>query len=128
MSDCMSEVDPADAVPVEPIPFVYAEDDISLASKPGWGVDYLDADWDSADLWSSYRHISSHRNALRGAARLENALWRVWTRDGGRDGVKLGRVDPRSIHWYVPPLICSLAKLQKRRKKEKKRKGILLTR
>jgi hypothetical protein len=78
-------------------PFIFAEDDISLHAsvQPAHCVDYLAHEWKTDDLWTSYKHVHSHRISLRASKRLENALWRVWWRD--YQGLK--RVDPEVIHW-----------------------------
>lgn len=78
-------------------PFIFAEDDISLhcSSQPAYCVDYLAHEWEVDDLWTSYKHVHSHREGIRASQRLENALWRVWWRDNRG----LERIDPEIIHW-----------------------------
>lgn len=78
-------------------PFIFAEDDISLhsSSQPAHCVDYLAHEWKTDDLWTSYKHVHSHREGIRASKRLENALWRVWWRDN--QGLK--RIGPDAIHW-----------------------------
>ena len=81
-------------------PFIFAEDDISISqhpTQPSHCVDFLAHEWKTDDLWASYKHVHSHREGIRGANRLENALWRVWWRE--QKGLE--RVDPEVIHWYV---------------------------
>ena len=96
--DTWSNASCATPPPTTP-PFIFAEDDISLhtSSQPAHCVDYLAHEWKTDDLWTSYKHVHSHRDGIRASKRLENALWRVWWRDSH----SIQRLDPEVIHWFV---------------------------
>ncbi|EGC43462.1 protein phosphatase type 1 complex subunit Hex2/Reg1 [Histoplasma capsulatum var. duboisii H88] len=70
-------------------------DDASIEDEPTRHVDYLSHDWKEEDIWSSWRYIASRRDAYNNGVRLENAVWRTWTKAKHR----LGTVTPESLNW-----------------------------
>ena len=76
-------------------PAEHAMDDTAVRSKPSRHIDYLSYNWKEEDIWSSWKHILSKRNAYSNGARLENALWRAWTKL--KD--ELQTVSPESVNW-----------------------------
>lgn len=81
--------------PVSPEHFKRAEDDTTVQDQPSQYVDYLSYDWEEEDIWSSWKHIVSKREVYSDTARLENALWRTWTKSQFR----LRTVPPESLNW-----------------------------
>ncbi|KAH9207779.1 hypothetical protein DL95DRAFT_482309 [Leptodontidium sp. 2 PMI_412] len=81
---------PVRSHPVEP-----AQDDTMVRDQPSRHVDYLCHDWKVEDIWSSRKHIVSERKAYCNSARLENALWRTWTKSQYR----LKTVLPETMDW-----------------------------
>lgn len=55
-------------------------DDMSIEDKPSRYVDYLSHDWKEEDIWCSWRYVMSRRNGYSNSLRLENAVWRTWTK------------------------------------------------
>lgn len=74
---------------------VAAMDDMDLQQLPTQQVDYLSHDWREEDLWASWRHIVSTKDAHSSSARLENAAWRMW----GRMRTNLQIISRESIEW-----------------------------
>ncbi|KAH6667386.1 hypothetical protein B0J14DRAFT_519511 [Halenospora varia] len=72
-----------------------AKDDAIVRDQPLRYIDYLSPDWKEEDVWSSWKHIVSKRNAYGNSARLENALWRTWTKSRYR----LKTVPPETLNW-----------------------------
>jgi hypothetical protein len=84
--------------PVSQDPIERAEDDTAVRTQPSRHVDYLSYNWNEEDIWSSWKHIVSKRKAYGNIARLENALWRTWTKSKN----KLKVVYPETLNWQVP--------------------------
>jgi Fungal protein of unknown function (DUF1752) len=76
-----------------------AEDDTSVKQEPSRHVDYLSHDWKEEDIWSSWRHIVSHRKIYGEKSRLENASWRTWAKQ--KDNLKT--VHPQNLNWLARP-------------------------
>jgi hypothetical protein len=76
-------------------PGEHVKDDTEVRLQPLKYVDYLSHDWKGGDVWLSWKHIVSKRNAYSNSARLENALWRAWTKSKN----KLKTVSPESLNW-----------------------------
>ncbi|PVH69731.1 hypothetical protein DL98DRAFT_522027, partial [Cadophora sp. DSE1049] len=66
-----------------------------VRDQPSRHVDYLCHDWKEEDIWSSWKHVVSKRKANSNSARLENALWRTWTKSRYR----LKTVPPETLDW-----------------------------
>jgi hypothetical protein len=81
--------------PDSPDPIEHAEDDTAVRIQPSRHVDYLSHNWKEEDIWSSWKHIVSKRNAYNNSARLENASWRTWTKSKN----KLKTVSPETLNW-----------------------------
>ncbi|KAF8847578.1 hypothetical protein BDZ45DRAFT_665639 [Acephala macrosclerotiorum] len=84
--------------PGSPVPAERAEhtkDDTMVRDQPSRNVDYLSHDWEQEDIWSSWKHIVSIRKAYGNIGRLENALWRTWTKSQYR----LKTVPPETLNW-----------------------------
>lgn len=85
--------------------FPYAKDDIINEPVTLHQVDYLSYTWDLAeDFWLSWRTLKTRRtdeenpfNNEFTKARLENAMWRTWTKQSSQ----LSTLDPERIAWYV---------------------------
>lgn len=71
------------------------EDDTAARMQPVRHVDYLSHEWREEDLWSTWKHIVSGRNAYSNSARLENASWRTWEKTRRN----LRTVSPGSVRW-----------------------------
>ncbi|KAH6667451.1 hypothetical protein B0J14DRAFT_619996 [Halenospora varia] len=84
---------PDSAVPAEHVEG--AKDDAMVRDQPLRYIDYLSHDWKEEDIWSSWKHIVSKRNAYGNSARLENASWRTWTKSRYR----LKTVPPEALNW-----------------------------
>lgn len=69
--------------------FATAEDTAIIAEKPSTRVDYLTYPWREEDLWTSWRHLVSHRHSEVESERLENAAWRVWAQRRFNPGANL---------------------------------------
>ena len=76
-----------------PDPGEYVKDDTEVRLGPSRYVDYFWHDWKEEDVWSSWKHIVSKRNAYSNSARLKNGLWRTWTKSKNQ----LKTVSPESI-------------------------------
>jgi hypothetical protein len=72
-----------------------AEDDTAIKAQPWRNVDYLSHDWKEADIWSSWKYITSRREEHPNNARLENASWRTWTKYKNN----LKTVSPETLNW-----------------------------
>ncbi|MCJ1469627.1 hypothetical protein MMC07_008262 [Pseudocyphellaria aurata] len=72
-----------------------AGDDTALRREPTRHVDYLTQNWNEEDIWSSWRHIIAKRRVYDNSPRLENALWRTWTKSKYR----LKTVSPDTLNW-----------------------------
>ncbi|KAH8650247.1 hypothetical protein BGZ60DRAFT_437031 [Tricladium varicosporioides] len=84
--------------PDSPVPAEYVEgakDDAMVRDQPLRYIDYLSHDWKEEDIWSSWKHIVSKRNAYSNSTRLENALWRTWAKSQYR----LKTVPPETLNW-----------------------------
>lgn len=51
-----------------------------LEEKPSVNVDYLSHIWREEDIWLTRRYVLKERKILKNSIRLENALWRTWTK------------------------------------------------
>ena len=74
-----------------------ARDEATIKPQPIRHVDYLSHDWKEEDIWSSWKHFVSHRLKYRDRRRLENAMWRAWTKAKN----KMKTVRPETLNWYV---------------------------
>lgn len=74
-----------------------AGDDTELRREPTRHVDYLSQNWKEEDIWSSWRHLVAKRRVYTNSPRLENALWRSWTKSKYR----LKTVSPDKLNWYA---------------------------
>ena len=70
-------------------------DDTYLQHRPTIHVDYLSHDWLEEDIWASWKHITSQKEAYTNGPRLENASWRLW----GKKRSQLKTISPESIDW-----------------------------
>jgi hypothetical protein len=87
-----------DSIPDSPVltePIEHAKDDTAMRGQPSRYVDYLSHDWKEEDVWSSWKHIVSKRKTYGSNARLENVLWRIWTKLQYR----LKTVPPETLNW-----------------------------
>jgi hypothetical protein len=75
----------------------HARDEATIKPQPTRHVDYLSHDWEEEDIWSSWKCFVSHRGEYRDSRRLENAMWRAWT----KAKKKLKTVRPETLNWYV---------------------------
>jgi len=76
-------------------PAEHIKDDTKVRLQLLKYVDYLSHNWRVGDVWLSWKHIVSKRNAYGNSARLENASWRTWTKSKN----KLKTVPPESLNW-----------------------------
>lgn len=76
----------------------WSADDIDLCIKLTTHVDYLEHDWTHEDFWATWKHIGKAKNS-RNPVRLENALWRTWTRAKNN----LALVPASRLNWHVNP-------------------------
>ena len=74
-----------------------AGDDSALRREPTRHVDFLSHNWKEEDIWSSWRHVVAKRRVYSNCSRLENALWRSWTKSKYR----LMTVSPEKLNWYA---------------------------
>jgi hypothetical protein len=74
-----------------------AEDDAAIKLQPTRHVDYLSYNWKEEDIWSSWKYVVSQQLEYRNSRRLENAMWRAWTKAKN----KLKTVRPDTLYWYV---------------------------
>lgn len=73
-------------------------DDSSVEAVPLQNVDFFSHQWTEEDIWTSWRYITTHRNAYENGARLENAAWRTWA----KYNLSLETVSSTSLNWFVP--------------------------
>ena len=73
----------------------HAGDDAAVREQDSRYVDYFSHDWKEEDIWSTWKHIVSKRKAHHQSARLENSLWRAWTKSKYR----LKTVPPMTLNW-----------------------------
>jgi hypothetical protein len=81
--------------PISQVSIERPEDDTAARMQPVRHVDYLSHEWSEEDLWSTWKHIVSGRNAYSNSARLENASWRSWEKTRRN----LRTVSPGSVRW-----------------------------
>ena len=74
-----------------------AGDDTAIEIEPTRHVDYLSHNWKEEDIWASWRHIVVKRKMYGNSARLDNALWRTWT----KSKYQLGTVSPETLNWWA---------------------------
>ena len=77
-SNLINESRPDSPIPPEHVE--RAEDDTMVRDQPSRYVDYLSHNWEEEDMWWSRKQIVSKRKAYGDTARLENAIWRTWTK------------------------------------------------
>ena len=97
-SSASNSISTSDPRPDSPPPLTHTEhskDDTAVRDQPSQYVDYLSHDWEEEDIWSSWKHITPKRNVYGNSARLENALWRTWTRSKYRQKTVL----PETLNW-----------------------------
>jgi hypothetical protein len=75
----------------------HPEDDSEVQLQPSRHVDYLSHYWKEEDIWLSWKHIMTNRNAYENRVRLENALWRAWI----KSKEKLKTIAPETLNWSV---------------------------
>uniref|UniRef100_A0A8H7TQN6 Nitrogen regulatory protein areA GATA-like domain-containing protein n=1 Tax=Bionectria ochroleuca TaxID=29856 RepID=A0A8H7TQN6_BIOOC len=72
-----------------------ADDDAAIKPQPTRHVDYLSYNWKEEDIWSSWKYVVSQQLEYRNSRRLENAIWRAWTKAKN----KLKTVRPETLYW-----------------------------
>ena len=72
-------------------------DDNALEEEPVINVDYLSNVWREEDIWVTRRYVLREKKALKNSTRLENALWRTWTKYQRQ----LNIVPPDCVSWLV---------------------------
>lgn len=75
------------------------EDDTAVRREPTAHVDYLSHSWAEEDLWASWRYITSKRKVFTNSMRLENAVWRSWT----KSKYQFTTIAPGQVNWYADP-------------------------
>lgn len=73
------------------------EDDTAVERVPTAHVDYLSHNWAEEDIWASWRYIVSKRKAYENSFRLENAVWRSWT----KSKYQFKTIAPGQLNWYA---------------------------
>jgi hypothetical protein len=73
------------------------EDDTAVKREPIAHVDYLSHNWAEEDIWASWRYIVSKRNHYGNGPRLENAVWRSWT----KSKYQFKTIAPGQLNWYA---------------------------
>lgn len=73
----------------------HGADDMSICSQPTRNVDYLSHLLREEDLWASWKHVVSHKQAYRQSTRLKNASWRAWAQTRS----KLELFPAESLNW-----------------------------
>lgn len=73
----------------------HTENDVTVRDQPLMHVDYLSHDWDTGNIWPSWKYIGFSRKVHSNSTRLENAIWRAWTASRYR----LQRVSPETLNW-----------------------------
>ena len=74
----------------------FSLDDLSMGDEVTQNADYLSSKWKIEDIWATKKYIHRRRAKLQNYRRLENALWRVWTKQEQR----LRCSSTRTIQWY----------------------------
>lgn len=72
-------------------------DDNAVEEEPAHNVDYLSHVWREDDIWVTRRYVLQKQRALKNSTRLENALWRTWTKHQQR----LKTASPNLVNWSV---------------------------
>lgn len=72
-----------------------ASDDSMITHEATQNADYLSLQWKDEDIWDTKKYIRRRRTQLKNYQRLENALWRVWA----KQGKKLPYFPPRLLRW-----------------------------
>lgn len=75
------------------------EDDTAARREPTAHVDYLSHSWAEEDIWASWRYIISKRKVFGNSIRLENAVWRSWT----KSKYQFTTIAPGQLNWYADP-------------------------
>ena len=75
------------------------EDDTAVRTEPTAHVDYLSHIWAEEDIWASWRYIISKRKVFDNSMRLENAVWRSWT----KSKYQFTTIAPGQLNWYADP-------------------------
>lgn len=70
-------------------------DDYAVEEEPSQNADYLSYEWKFEDIWATRRYIRSQESNFRKRVRLENALWRAWTKINYR----LYTLPARVLNW-----------------------------
>lgn len=73
------------------------EDDMAARREPTAHVDYLSHSWAEEDIWASWRYVISKRNTYGNSIRLENAVWRSWT----KSKYQFRTIAPGRLNWYA---------------------------
>ena len=73
------------------------EDDMAAKREPTAHVDYLSHSWAEEDIWASWRYIVTKRKVYGNSIRLENAVWRSWTKSKN----KFQTIAPGQLNWYA---------------------------
>lgn len=73
-----------------------AFDDSMVTHEATQNVDYLSLEWKVEDIWDTRKYIHRRRAQLKNYRRLDNALWRVWA----KQGKGLPYFPSRLIQWY----------------------------
>lgn len=89
-----ASINPLADFPCAP-PQIPAADDSSVEEEPLRHVDYLSHEWIEEDIWMSWRYVVFHRKKYENSVRLENALWRAWTKLKHN----LGTISPHALDW-----------------------------
>lgn len=71
------------------------EDDTAVRREPTAHVDYLSHIWAEEDIWASWRYIISKRKVFENSMRLENAVWRSWT----KSKYQYTTIAPGQLNW-----------------------------
>ncbi|CAG8071488.1 unnamed protein product [Penicillium nalgiovense] len=59
-----------------------AFDDSMVTHEATQNVDYLSLEWKVEDIWDTRKYIRRRKAQLKNYRRLDNALWRVWAKQG----------------------------------------------
>jgi hypothetical protein len=77
------------------------EDDTAVRSEPTAHVDYLSHSWAEEDIWASWRYVVSKRKVYANGIRLENAVWRSWSKSKYQSKT----IAPGQLNWYAELLV-----------------------
>lgn len=80
------------------------EDDTAARKEPTAHVDYLSHSWAEEDIWASWRYVVSKRKVYGNSIRLENAVWRSWT----KLKYQFTTIAPGHLNWYADHFILVL--------------------